>query len=219
MEISDGLVSDPIRWKRPGDAFYLDPDVVKTARALLGMKLVSFSGNVITSGIITETEAYAGVSDRASHACGGRRTRRTETMYRKGGVSYVYLCYGVHSLINVVTGPPDIPHAVLIRGIIPADGLSVMKDRSGNSGNILSAGSGPGKVSKLLGIDCSSNGTDLVRGNLLWIEASRFRFSDSVISVTKRIGVDYAGEDALLPYRFVADLKAAQTEIEKAGIV
>ena len=98
-------------------SFYQSDDVVFLARSLLGKSLLTFLDGKLTGGIITETEAYAGINDKASHAYGGRKTKRTEVMYREGGVCYVYLCYGIHYLFNVVTGKKDVPHAVLIRGI------------------------------------------------------------------------------------------------------
>ena len=185
---------------------------------LLGYKLVSCFNNELTSGIITETEAYAGETDRASHAFGGRRTRRTETMYQKGGLAYIYLCYGIHSLFNVVTNLPGIPHAVLIRGIFPLEGISVMQERIQRQPDVIKDGFGPGKVSRLLGINYINNGADMIVSNELWMEKSDFVFNDSRIRTTKRIGVDYAREDAELPYRFVIDHREAAEEIKKAGL-
>src|SRR5258708_4472900 len=89
-------------------AYYLQPNVVKLAKDLIGKVLVSKIDNILTSGIITETEAYNGIIDKASHAFGGRRTDRTEVMYSQGGISYVYLCYGIHNLFNIVTNVKDI---------------------------------------------------------------------------------------------------------------
>ncbi len=188
-------------------SFYLNPDVVEIARMALGKVLVTASDGKVTSGIISETEAYAGITDRASHAFGNRRTRRTETMYKSGGKAYIYLCYGVHSLFNIVTNAEGIPHAVLIRGIIPLDGKLVMAERTGKSMIVDGDGSGPGRVTRLLGLHYSMDGLDLVekdlKGNMqIWIEDRGVKILPSEITVTKRIGVDYAGEDALLPYRF-----------------
>src|SRR6187401_2200797 len=105
------------------DSFYVREDVVQISRELLGKVLVTRMGNKITSGIITETEAYNGIIDKASHAYNNRRTKRTEIMYHVGGTAYIYLCYGIHSLFNVVTNEKDIPDAVLVRSIIPDRGL------------------------------------------------------------------------------------------------
>ncbi|MFH1120369.1 MAG: DNA-3-methyladenine glycosylase [Bacteroidota bacterium] len=218
-EVSDGLNFDHLSWKRVDAGFFNGDDVLLIAGQLIGMKLVSFFDPVITSGIITETEAYAGETDRASHAYGGRRTRRTETMFRKGGLTYVYLCYGIHALFNVVTNLPGIPHAVLIRGIIPLEGLEIIQARIGRKPDLLKDGKGPGRVSRLMGIDCSCNGTDMTVSDRIWIEKSAFAFKAAHIKTTKRIGVDYGCEDALLPYRFVVDHHIAAEEIKKAGLL
>ena len=183
-------------------SFYLSDDVVKIAKALLGKHLcTNIDGKGITSGIITETEAYAGVNDKASHAYGGRRTKRTDIMYWEGGVAYVYLCYGVHSLFNIVTGKKDNPHAILIRAIKPVNGIALMLERTGKKALNEKSGIGPGKVTKLLGIHYSNTGTSL-RGNEIWIEDKGVKISSKDIIAGLRVGVDYAGEDAKLPYRF-----------------
>jgi DNA-3-methyladenine glycosylase len=186
---------------------YLRPDVVQIARDLLGKYLVTRMDGLITSGIICETEAYAGVTDKASHAYGGRRTARTEVMYARGGRAYVYLCYGIHSLFNIVTNEIDIPHAVLIRGIIPAEGVETMLHRAGKPKVSKDFGIGPGKVSRILGIHYSHTGLDLTMKRMdslasIWVEDIGVEISDADILSGPRVGVDYAGEDALLPYRF-----------------
>jgi DNA-3-methyladenine glycosylase len=188
-------------------SFYLRPNVVQIARELLGKHLVTRMDGRITSGIICETEAYAGVTDHASHAFGGRRTVRTEVMYAQGGTAYIYLCYGVHSLFNVVTNKQDIPHAVLIRGIIPAEGIEIMLHRAGKEKVSKDFGIGPGKVSKILGIHYTNTGMDLtVRKDdspaAIWIEDRVVVVNPADIITGVRIGVGYAGADALLPYRF-----------------
>ena len=180
--------------------FYTRPDVVQVARDLIGKYLFTQFEVGITGGIITETEAYEGATDRASHAFGNRRTARTEVMFAEGGVAYVYLCYGIHSLFNIVTNVKDIPHAVLIRGIHPVEGLDIMLKRAGKDKIVRGFGSGPGKVSKLLGIHYSHSGLDL-QGDKIWVEDRGLELAKQIISGV-RIGVDYAGEDALLPYRF-----------------
>lgn len=187
-------------------AFYLRTDVVQIARELLGKHLVTHIDGAITSGMICETEAYAGITDRASHAFQNRRTARTEVMYRQGGTAYVYLCYGMHSLFNVVTNQKDIPHAVLIRGIIPCEGKEIMLLRAGKTSVTPDFGIGPGKVSKILGIHYSHSGLDLTVKSenppCIWIEDMGIRIHPDQILTSPRIGIDYAGEDALLPYRF-----------------
>lgn len=188
--------------------FYLRSNVVQIARDLLGKHLVTRMDGIITSGIICETEAYAGVTDKASHAYGGRRTARTEVMFAPGGTAYVYLCYGMHSLFNIVTNVQDIPHAVLIRGIIPAEGITTMQTRAGKEKVTKYFGTGPGKVSKILGIHYSHSGFDLIKkpsnkaDPAIWIEDRGIAVDPAKIISGPRIGVSYAGEDALLPYRF-----------------
>jgi DNA-3-methyladenine glycosylase len=190
-------------------AFYLRSDVVQIARDLLGKHLVTRMDGVMTSGIICETEAYAGTTDRASHSFGGRRTDRTEIMYDRGGTAYVYLCYGIHSLFNVVTNIKEIPHAVLIRGIMPDQGQDMMLRRSGKMMFDKGFGIGPGKVSKILGIHFSHSGLDLVSipekkdFPAIWIEDKGIEINPDLIKSGPRVGVDYAGADALLPYRFM----------------
>ena len=186
------------------ESFYVREDVVQISRELLGKILVTRFGNKITAGIITETEAYQGITDKASHAYNNRRTTRTEIMYHKGGAAYVYLCYGIHSLFNVVTNKENIPHAVLIRAVAPEKGIKTMLNRRG----VASAGkktfTGPGSVSQALGIHYSLTGENLL-GNKIWIEDAGYDVPPKKIKVSPRIGVDYAGKDALLPYRFFID--------------
>ena len=189
-------------------SFYRREDVVIIAQELLGKILFSQFDGVLTAGIIVETEAYAGVTDRASHAFGNRRTARTEVMYSEGGAAYVYLCYGVHSLFNVVTNKKDVPDAVLIRAIKPVTGIDIMLRRSGKSFMDKSFGTGPGKLSKIMGIHFSHSGIDLTKqpsgidGQGIWLEdEGRIILPENIITGT-RIGVKYAGRDALRPYRF-----------------
>ncbi len=125
-------------------------------------------------------------------------------MYQRGGIAYIYLCYGIHSLLNVVTNSDDIPHAVLIRGIVPFEGIDIMEERISRKVKVKD-GIGPGKVTKLLGLTFADDGADLIKGNKLWIENTRIILPEDQIIVTPRIGVDYAQEDALLPYRFYSE--------------
>lgn len=177
-------------------------DVVSIARQLLGKVLVTNLEGKLTSGIITETEAYAGAIDRASHSFGNRRTNRTEVMYAAGGHAYVYLCYGVHHLFNIVIGPEDNPLAVLVRGIEPLEGLEVMLRRRKLKELKPQAGAGPGAASQALGITTLLNGADLIESQQVWIEDRKIKVPESMIESGSRVGVAYAGEDALLPYRF-----------------
>jgi DNA-3-methyladenine glycosylase len=188
--------------KKLSPEYYLNPDVVFLARDLLGKALMTnIDGQGITGGFIVETEAYAGVIDRASHAFGGRRTRRTETMYLQGGVAYVYLCYGMHHLFNVVTNIEGIPHAILIRGIKPIIGQEIMALRTGKQPENLQILNGPGKLTKALGITTRHDKT-LLADNTIWIEEYSGHYNENQVITGPRIGVDYAGEDALWPYRF-----------------
>lgn len=180
-------------------SFYQREDVVKVAHDLLGKYLFTKIGNQITGGIIIETEAYKGAEDRACHAYNYRRTKRTEIMYENGGVTYVYLCYGIHCLLNVVTYTKGNPHAVLIRSILPKFGIDIMLKRRKKQLLDSKLTNGPGSVCRALGIDLTYNGTPL-NSSCIWI-------ADSDIPVSQvyqgpRIGVDYAGPDAHLPWRF-----------------
>lgn len=181
--------------------FYTQKDVVRISQCLLGKHLVTRFDNTLTGGIIVETEAYAGPEDRASHAFNNRRTARTEIMYRQGGTAYVYLCYGMHHLFNVVTNIIDVPHAILIRAIEPIIGIETMLKRRNKSKLDKTLTSGPGALSQALGINVSHTGIDLT-GKLIWIEDRDRYVSSDDISSSPRIGVSYAGKDALKPWRF-----------------
>jgi DNA-3-methyladenine glycosylase len=185
-------------------SFYTRADVVQISKELLGKTLCTNIDNVVVKAIIVETEAYAGIIDKASHAYGGRRTNRTEIMYRKGGCAYIYLCYGMYSLFNVVTNIENIPHAVLIRGAVAVDGIETMLQRAKKKKLTADLLIGPGKLSKAMGLHFSLTGVSLLE-NIVWIEDSGIIISQENIISTPRIGIDYAQEDALLPYRFVPD--------------
>lgn len=181
--------------------FYNRTDVVRIARELIGKILVTHFGGLLTAGRIVETEAYAGVGDRASHAWGGRRTKRTEIMFGDPGTAYVYLCYGIHHLFNVVTNKKDIPHAVLIRALEPVHGIPGMLQRTGKKKADYTLTKGPGNVSRALGIFTQHTGWDL-QSDELFIATDGFETKKKDILISARIGVDYAGDDAALPYRF-----------------
>lgn len=186
--------------------FYTRTDVVQVARELLGKVLYTSFNDEITAGIIIETEAYAGVIDKASHAYNNRRTTRTEIMYREGGCAYVYLCYGIHSLFNIVTSVLDDPHAVLIRGIEPLHGIDIMKNRKGKNKLSSKDINGPGNITKLLGIHVEHSGLTLCNNSNaemdIWLQDDGIQVLDSEVKSSPRIGIAYAAEDALLPYRF-----------------
>jgi DNA-3-methyladenine glycosylase len=180
--------------------FYTRTDVVAVARRLLGRLLVvpTRQGRRV-SGLIVETEAYQGPEDRASHAYRGRRTRRTETMYRPGGTAYVYFVYGMYHQFNVVTNEVDVPHAVLVRALEPIEGTALMRRRRGG-GPDRGLTSGPGKLCIALGIDRRLDRADLL-GNRIWLEDGR-RIASSAIASGPRVGIDYAQEWVERPWRF-----------------
>ncbi|WP_371566813.1 DNA-3-methyladenine glycosylase [Pedobacter sp. AJM] len=181
--------------------YYQNEDVIALAKDLLGKVLYTHIDDQISAGIIVETEAYYGIKDKASHAYGGRRTNRTETMYSQGGVAYVYLCYGMHHLFNVVSSVKDDPHAVLIRAVEPLIGKELMEERRGMPVSRPAVSSGPGSAAKALGIDRTFNQKDL-SGNEIWIEDHQVRYMDEEIIACPRVGIAYAQEHALLPWRF-----------------
>ncbi|MBO7491741.1 MAG: DNA-3-methyladenine glycosylase [Bacteroidales bacterium] len=183
-------------------SYFLQKDVVFLAKDLLGKHIFTCIDGQITGGIISETEAYVAEVDKASHAYNHRRTKRNEMMYHEGGVVYMYICYGMHHMLNIVTNEEDVADAILIRGIIPTHGEELILKRTGKTHITSSVTSGPGKVSKALGLTIADNGTPL-DSEKVWLEDRGEAVSEEEIQATPRIGVDYAGEDAKLPYRFV----------------
>ena len=181
--------------------FYQRENVLAISRDLLGKVLCTNFQGELTSGIIVETEAYAGVTDKASHAHGGKRTRRTEIMYTNGGIAYIYLCYGIHHLFNIVTNKENIPHAILIRAIEPKNGIEFMLRRREKKKLDHSLSSGPGSTSQSLGLTIKHSGTPLTN-NLIWVEDQSFHIQNSAICTKARVGVKYAEEDSLNPWRF-----------------
>ncbi len=205
------------------NSFFKNNDVVKIAKCMVGMRIFTSTDNVVTGGYITETEAYAGTTDKASHAYNGRYTNRTKIMYDDGGTIYVYLCYGIHSLLNIVTNKKDIPHAVLIRGIKPIKGKELMLNRLNKEKENKKTFYGPGNVAKALNINYLQSGIYLNKtlyqpkdknkkylnfnnSFKIWIEDRDIEILDKNIKSSPRIGVDYAKEDSLLPYRFTLNL-------------
>lgn len=186
-------------------------DTLSIARDLLGKLIVVPDENRnCVSAMIVETEAYLGVTDRAAHSYGGRRTPRNEVMYGMAGHVYVFFVYGMYYQFNVVCGPVDTPHAILIRGVEPVEGIEKMRERRGflSEPGAIATGSkrdknltsGPGKLCIAMAIDKNLNGEDLL-GHRVWLEEHR-SFSNNEIAIGKRIGIDYAGEDAEKPWRF-----------------
>ena len=190
------------RGARLGRDFYTRADTLGVARELLGKRLVvpSASGERV-SGRVVEVEAYLGVGDRAAHSYGGRRTRRTETMYAAGGTAYVFFVYGMHHQFNVVTGPAGLPHALLVRAVEPEEGIELMRARRPVSKE-RELTSGPGKLCRALGLDLTFDGEDLTEGSRAWLEETGVEFEPGEIASGPRIGVAYAAEDALKPWRF-----------------
>ena len=180
-------------------SFYRQTDTLHLARQIIGKKLCTNIDGLFTSGIICEVEAYLGAEDKASHAYGNKRTNRTEVMFAEGGVAYVYLCYGILYLFNIVCHQKDVPHAILIRNIIPEEGIDIMRKRRNHKKGKLTTG--PGTITKALGITLHQNYNSLF-GEEIWLE-NGIEIPSSSIKTTARIGVDYAGKDAKLPYRFL----------------
>ena len=180
--------------------FYTRSNVLTVARELLGKLLVvTDSSGQRVSGMIVEVEAYRGPEDRASHAYGGRRTNRTETMYRSGGVAYVYFVYGMYYQFNVVSNAADIPHAILVRALQPVEGIEMMRQRR-HSHPDRNLTNGPGKLCIAMGIDKQMDGADLL-GNHVWLEDFE-KVSASRTAKGARIGIDYAEEWIEKPWRF-----------------
>lgn len=195
--------------------FYTRADVVQIARDLLGKVLVTEFEGLHTAGRITETEAYRAPDDRASHAFGNRRTARTEVMFQEGGRAYIYVCYGIHHLFNVVTAPEGAAHAVLIRAVEPVEGTEIMfrrrnflQNKSGQlykrtTFNVQRATVGPGALAQAFGLTTKWTGQLFSEPNSpIWIEDRGEEILENEIAAGKRIGVDYAGECAEWPWRF-----------------
>jgi DNA-3-methyladenine glycosylase len=181
--------------------FYKRHDVLQIARDLLGKILITKFEGVVTSGKIVETEAYIGLTDRASHSYNGKRTARNEHMYAAAGIAYVYICYGMHHLFNVVTNKKDTPDAVLIRAVEPVEGISTMLQRTGKLKLDHTLTKGPGNVGRALGISKEHSGLNLL-GNTIAIYDYNILLNDTEIGASKRIGVEGAGDAAHYPYRF-----------------
>ena len=180
--------------------FYTRHHVVELAQELIGKYLYTNIDGILTGGMIVETEAYAGENDRACHAHLSRRTKRTEIMYHEGGVAYVYLVYGIYHLFNIITNEKDKADAVLVRAIEPEVGIEEMLLRRNMAAVKPNLTAGPGVLSIAMGIDKKLYGADLT-GDTIWLEDKGIIFSEEQIAAGPRIGIDYAGEDAKLPWR------------------
>lgn len=182
-------------------SYYQQEDTLKLSQDLLGKYLFTNFNGELTGGIITETEAYMGPADKASHAYNNRRTKRTEVMFHSGGVCYVYLCYGMHHLFNIVTHKAAIPHAILVRAIKPIIGIELMLQRCQRQKAQPPWTSGPALLTKALGITIKHTGTSLA-GEQIWLEDRGLTIDPGTIVASPRIGIDYAEEYAELPWRF-----------------
>jgi DNA-3-methyladenine glycosylase len=181
-------------------SFYNNPDVVDVSKQLLGKLICTNVNSQFTSGIITETEAYCGRNDKACHANNGKRTPRTEVMFGDPGHAYVYLCYGIHHLFNVVTNQNGLADAVLVRAVFPVEGIEIMRERR-NMANLKNLTNGPGKFTQAMGITTDFNSYSLSESPL-WIEDCGLEVPKEEILTSKRIGIDYAEEDADRLWRF-----------------
>ena len=194
--------SDISNWDKLPQSFYERADVVAITKDLIGKILVTNFDSKLTAGRIVEAEAYNGPFDKAAHSYNNRRTKRTEVMYNNGGAAYVYLCYGIHQMFNIVTNIKDIPNAILIRAIEPLIGIDIMLERSKKKVHSFDLTKGPGNVAKALAIHTSQTGMSL-QSNEIYIADDGYTYDEKEIIATTRIGVAYAAEDALLPYRFL----------------
>lgn len=184
-------------------SFYTRTDVVQVARDLLGMYLITRIEGVQTAGLITETEAYRAPDDRACHAYGNRLTDRTRVMFETGGVAYIYLCYGIHHLFNVVTAVEGMAHAVLVRAIEPVENVEIMLKRRGIPQIAPRLTAGPGALSQALGLHRRFSGVSLLRAEgPVWIEDRGFRVEPDQILAGPRVGVESAGDCARWEWRF-----------------
>ncbi|MEL7251245.1 MAG: DNA-3-methyladenine glycosylase [Bacteroidota bacterium] len=182
--------------------FYRREDTVQIAKDLLGKILVTNFNGQRTAGRIVETEAYKAPEDKACHAYLNRNTNRTKTMFLPGGVAYIYLCYGIHHLFNVVTGPEGAAHAVLVRGLEPLEGEDLMLERRGFDRLKPQLTAGPGVMSKAMGIHKKYDSVSLVEQNSpIWIEDAPPIAPENMLA-GPRIGIDYAEECAAWPWRF-----------------
>ncbi|MGE3974640.1 MAG: DNA-3-methyladenine glycosylase [Bdellovibrionales bacterium] len=171
------------------------------ARELLGQRLVRIVNGKRISGIITETEAYMGVKDKAAHSYGGRQTPRVQAMYLEGGHAYIYFIYGMYYCLNVVTQKGGVPEAVLIRSVQIDESIDLaLKNRKLKISQIRNLSNGPGKLCLALKIGPKLNGTSL-QSSELFIEENKLRAPK--IQSTPRIGIAYAEEWVDKPLRFV----------------
>lgn len=183
-------------------SFYDRTDVVAVAKELLGKIVCTNIDGKFTSGRIVETEAYVAYVDKASHAFGGRRTTKNEHMYEGPGKTYVYICYGMHQMLNVVTNKKNIPDAILIRAVEPMQGIETMLRRTGKLKLDATLTKGPGNVGKAFGISKIHSALSLLDDHIYIYSDKDAVIAEEDIGISKRIGVESAGPDGSLPYRF-----------------
>ena len=186
--------------KKLGLDFYLRNDVVSLSKELLGKLLCTNIDGNITKAIIVETEAYKAPEDRACHAHGNKLTPRTESMYSAGGIAYVYTCYGIHQLFNVISGEKGFAHPILIRGVEPIEGIDLMLQRRKQEKLTKNIAAGPGLVVVAMGIKKSQNGISLLE-NEIWIEDA-ISIAEKDIIASPRVGMNFEGPYKLIPWRF-----------------
>lgn len=182
---------------------YLAP-AEEVARRLLGTVIVRTTDDGVAALRLNEVEAYLGIDDPAAHTYGGRRTQRTETMWGPPGHAYIYLIYGLHHCLNAVAGPAGTPAAVLIRGGVPVEGHEIIRARRGEKVRAMDLTNGPGKLCQALALTRAEDSSDLCdRNSGLYIVDDGVDVPDAEVKRTPRIGIDYAGEAATWPLRFV----------------
>lgn len=183
-------------------SYYQSEDVIHLAQDLLGKIICTRIDGLQVCAKIVETEAYKAPEDKASHAYGNKNTPRTSTMFLPGGVSYIYLCYGIHHLFNVVTAKEGTAHAILIRAVEPIDGIDVMLSRRGMNKPSPQLLNGPGKWTEALGLDRAHNSVALYDHNSAVKIFNNTGIDTDNIICSERVGVAYAKECALWPWRF-----------------
>ncbi len=189
--------------KKLTETFYQNFDVLRLSKQLLGKYLATSFEGKYTAGMIVETEAYRGPDDKACHAHLNRFTKRTKVMFEPGGVAYIYLCYGIHHLFNIVTANAGEPHAILVRAIDPTEGIETMLNRRKMSVVKPQLTAGPGVLTQALGIKKQYSGISLVeQGTPIWIEDRGNNIAEDQIIASPRVGIDYAEECALWDWRF-----------------
>lgn len=181
--------------------FYRRVDTLQIAQELLGKYVFTKFDGALTGGMIVETEAYIGPHDAGSHAFNNRRTPRNNTMYAEGGVTYMYICYGIHDMLNVVTGPAESSHAILIRAIEPTVGLEYMQERRGNV-PLKRLATGPGALAKALGLKKHHDAYDL-NSEEIWIEDKGVVINKTNIKATGRVGLGCQEPYLSMPWRFI----------------